>query len=68
MKQESCIVDTRVVIDQKSIARSIAAHATAYDADLIAIASRKGAEKRWQGSIAKRVVQFASMPVLVAAA
>ena len=68
MKQESCIVDTRVVIDQKSIARSIAAHAKAYDADLIAIASRKGAEKRWQGSIAKRVVQFASMPVLVAAA
>ena len=68
MKQESCIVDTRVVIDQKSIARSIAAHAKAYDADLIAIASRKVAEKRWQGSIAKRVVQFASMPVLVAAA
>ena len=68
MKQQSCIVDTRVVIDQKSIARSIAAHARAYDADLIAIATRKGAEKRWQGSIAKRVVQFASMPVLVAAA
>ncbi len=68
MKQQSCIVDTRVVIDQNSIPRSIAAHAKAYDADLIAIAIHKGAEKRWQGSIAKRVVQFASMPVLVAAA
>jgi nucleotide-binding universal stress UspA family protein len=68
MKDQSCIVDTRVVVDQRSIARSIAAHAAAYDADLIAIATRKDAKKRWQGSIAKRVVQFASVPVLVAAA
>jgi nucleotide-binding universal stress UspA family protein len=63
-----CIVDTRVVLDQRAISRSIAAHAAAYDADLIAIATRKSEKKRWQGSIAKRVVQFASMPVLVVAA
>jgi nucleotide-binding universal stress UspA family protein len=68
MKPRSPIVDTRVVLDQRSIARSIAAHAAAYDADLIAIATRKSENKRWQGSIAKRVVQFASTPVLVAAA
>jgi nucleotide-binding universal stress UspA family protein len=68
MKNQPCIIDTRVVVDQRSIARSIAAHAAAYDADLIAIATRKDEKNRWQGSIAKRVVQFASMPVLVAAA
>jgi nucleotide-binding universal stress UspA family protein len=68
MKPHACKIDTRVVVDQRSIPRSIAAHAAAYDADLIAIATRKSPHKRWQGSIAKRVVQFASMPVLVAAA
>jgi len=70
MKQQSFIVDSRVVLGQKPIARSIAAHAEAYDADIIAIASRKNEQRkwRWQGSIAERVVQFASRPVLIAAA
>ncbi len=68
MEQQSCTVDTRVVFNEKSIARTIAANATAYNADLIAIATRKDANKRWLGSIAERVVQFASVPVLVAAA
>jgi nucleotide-binding universal stress UspA family protein len=68
LKQQSCTVDTRVVFNEKSIARTIAANAAAYDADLIAIATRKDANKRWLGSVAERVVQFASVPVLVAAA
>jgi nucleotide-binding universal stress UspA family protein len=68
MEQQSCTVDTRVVFNEKSIARTIAANAAAYNADLIAIASRKDANKRWLGSIAERVVQFAPVPVLVAAA
>jgi nucleotide-binding universal stress UspA family protein len=68
MEQQSCTVDTRAVLNQKSIARTIAANAAAYNADLIAIATRKDANKRWLGSIAERVVQFASVPVLVAAA
>ena len=67
MEQQSCTVDTRVVLKQKSIARAIAANAAAYNADLIAVATRKDANKRWLGSIAERVVQFASVPVLVAA-
>ena len=67
MEQQSCTVDTRVVLKQKSIARTIAANAAAYNADLIAVATRKDANKRWLGSIAERVVQFASVPVLVAA-
>jgi nucleotide-binding universal stress UspA family protein len=67
MEQQSCTVDTRVVLKQKSIARTIAAKAAAYNADLIAIATRKDPNKRWLGSIAERVVQFASVPVLVAA-
>ena len=67
MEQHSCTVDTRVVLKQKSIARTIAANAAAYNADLIAIATRKDANKRWLGSIAERVVQFAPVPVLVAA-
>jgi nucleotide-binding universal stress UspA family protein len=61
-------VDTRVVLSQNSIAHTIASNAAAYNADLIAIATRKDANKRWLGSIAERVVQFASAPVLVAAA
>jgi nucleotide-binding universal stress UspA family protein len=61
-------VNTRVVFNQRSIARTIAANAAAYNADLIAIATKKDADKRWLGSIAERVVQFASMPVLIAAA
>jgi nucleotide-binding universal stress UspA family protein len=68
MEKQSCTVDTRVVLNQKSIARTIAANAAAYNADLIAIATRKDANKRWLGSIAERVVQFASVPVLVTAA
>jgi nucleotide-binding universal stress UspA family protein len=68
IKRHSCTVDTRVVLNQKSIARTIASNAAAYNADLIAIATRKHANKRWLGSIAERVVQFASVPVLVAAA
>jgi nucleotide-binding universal stress UspA family protein len=68
MEQQSYTVDTRVVLNQKSIARTIAANAAAYNADLIAIATRKDANKRWLGSIAERVVQFASVPVLVTAA
>lgn len=68
MERKSCTVDTRVVFNQKSIARTIAFNAQACDADLIAIATRKDANKRWLGSIAERVVHFASVPVLVAAA
>jgi nucleotide-binding universal stress UspA family protein len=68
MEQQSYTVDTRVVLNQKSIARTIAANAAAYNADLIAIATRKDANKRWLGSIAERVVHFASVPVLVTAA
>jgi nucleotide-binding universal stress UspA family protein len=66
--QHSCTVDTRVVLNQQSIARTIASNAATYNADLIAIATRKDANKRWLGSIAERVVQFASAPVLIAAA
>lgn len=68
MEQQSCIVDSRVVLGRKSIARSIAAKAAAYNADLIAIATRKDGEMRWLGSTADRLVQFASVPVLIAAA
>jgi nucleotide-binding universal stress UspA family protein len=68
IERHSCTVDTRVVLNEKSIARTIASNAAAYNADLIAIATRKDANKRWLGSIAERVVQFASVPVLVAAA
>jgi nucleotide-binding universal stress UspA family protein len=68
LERQSCTVDTRVVFNEKTIARTIAANAAAYNADLIAIATRKDANKRWLGSIAERVVQFASVPVLVAAA
>jgi nucleotide-binding universal stress UspA family protein len=68
MEQQSCSVDTRVVLNQKTVARTIAANAAAYNADLIAIATRKDPNKRWLGSIAERVVQFASVPVLVTAA
>jgi nucleotide-binding universal stress UspA family protein len=68
MEQQSCTVDWRVALGHRSIARSIAAKAAANNADLIAIATRKDGSKRWLGSIADRVVQFASMPVLVAAA
>jgi nucleotide-binding universal stress UspA family protein len=67
MERQSCTVDTRVVLKQNSIARTIAANAAVYNADLIAVATRKDANKRWLGSIAERVVQFASVPVLVAA-
>jgi nucleotide-binding universal stress UspA family protein len=68
MGQQSYTVDARVVLNQKSIARAIAANAAAYNADLIAIATQKDENKRWLGSIAERVVQFASVPVLVTAA
>lgn len=66
-RMESCssIVDTRVVVEQKPLARSIAIHAQDYGADLIALATRKGVRR--QGSIVDRVVQFASMPVLISA-
>jgi nucleotide-binding universal stress UspA family protein len=67
LEEQSCSVDTRVVLSQNSIARTIASNATACNADLIAIATRKDAKRRL-GSIAERVVQFASVPVLVAAA
>lgn len=66
MESNSSIVDTRVVLEQKPIARSIAIHAQEYGADLIAIATRKGVRRR--GSIVDRVVQFASVPVLISAA
>jgi nucleotide-binding universal stress UspA family protein len=68
MEQQSYTVDARVALNEKSIARTIAANAAAYDADLIAIATRKDPNQRWLGSIAERVVQFASVPVLVTAA
>jgi nucleotide-binding universal stress UspA family protein len=68
MERQLCVVDTRVVLNEWTIARTIAANARAYNADVIAIATRKDANKRWLGSIAERVVQFASVPVLVAAA
>ena len=66
---QPCLVDSRVVLNEWSIARSIAAHAGAYGADLIAVATRKQAgRKRWRASIVDRVVQFARVPVLVAPA
>jgi nucleotide-binding universal stress UspA family protein len=68
MKQQSCSVNWRVVLGQTSIARSIAANAGTYNADLIAIATRQDGKMRWLGSIADRVVQFASVPVLITAA
>lgn len=68
MKQRSRVADSRVVLSHRSIARTIAANASAFNADLIAVATRKDANKRWLGSVAERVVQFAPMPVLVAAA
>ena len=70
MEQQSCIVDSRIVLGRTSIARSIAAHAQSYDADMIAIASQKDEQRKWnwRGSIAERVVQFASVPVLIATA
>ena len=68
IERQSYTVETQVVLNQKSIARTIASNAAAYNADLIALATRKDANKRWLGSIAERVVQFASVPVLVATA
>jgi nucleotide-binding universal stress UspA family protein len=68
MKQRSRVVDSRVVLSHRSTARTIAANASAFNADLLAVATRKDASKRWLGSVAERVVQFASMPVLVVAA
>ena len=70
MEQQSCIVDSRIVLGRTSIARSIAAHAQSYEADMIAIASQKNEQRKWnwRGSIAERVVQFASVPVLIATA
>ena len=68
MKQRSRVVDSRVVLSHRPIARTIAANASAFNADLIAVATRKDADKRWLGSVAERVVQFAPMPVLIAAA
>jgi nucleotide-binding universal stress UspA family protein len=66
MENYSSVVETRAVVEQKPLARSIAIHAQNYGADLIALATRKGVRR--QGSIADRVVQFASMPVLISAA
>jgi nucleotide-binding universal stress UspA family protein len=68
MEQQSCIVDSRIVLGHTSIARCIAAQAQSYDADMIAIASQKDEQRKWswRGSIAERVVQFASVPVLIA--
>ena len=68
MERQSRTVETRVVLNQKSIAQTIAANAVEFNADLIAIATRRDVNKRRLGSIAERVVQFASVPVLVASA
>ncbi len=67
-ERRSAKVDAHIVLDEKAIARSIASQAVAYDADMIAIASRKSEQRkrRWRGSIAERVVQFSSVPVLIA--
>jgi nucleotide-binding universal stress UspA family protein len=65
VKQHSNVVDSRVVLSHKSIARTIAANAEAFNADLVAIATRKDATNRRRASVAERLVQFASMPVLI---
>ena len=65
LKQHSNVVDSRVVLSHKSIARTIAANAAAVNVDLIAIATRKDATNRRRASVAERLVQFASMPVLI---
>ena len=65
LKQHSNVVDSRVVLSHKSIARTIAANAAAVNVDLVAIATRKDATNRRRASVAERLVQFASMPVLI---
>ncbi len=65
VKQHSNVVDSRVVLSHKSIPRTIAANADAFNVDLVAIAARKEAGNRRRASVAERLVQFASMPVLI---
>ena len=59
-KQHSNVVDSKVVLSHRSIARTIAANAEAYNVDLVAIATRKDASRRRGASTAERLVQFAS--------
>lgn len=65
VKQHLNAVDSRVVLSHKSIARTIAANAAAFNVDLVATATRKDATSRRRASVAERLVQFASMPVLI---
>ncbi len=56
-----------LVFDQEPTARAILRYAQSHDADLIALATRGrgGLARLFQGSVAERVVQGASVPVLV---
>jgi nucleotide-binding universal stress UspA family protein len=65
VKQHSNVVDSKVVLSHKPIARTIAANAEAFGVDLVAIATRKDASNRRRASVAEQLVQFASMPVLI---
>jgi nucleotide-binding universal stress UspA family protein len=65
VKQHSNVVDSRVVLSHTSIARTIASNAEAFNVDLVAIATRKDAANRRRASVAERLIQFASMPVLI---
>ena len=47
MEEQSCIVDSRIVLGHTSIARCIAAQGQSYDADMIAIASQKDDQRKW---------------------
>lgn len=60
-------VHSRILHDERPIARAIVHYARTRDADLIALATRGrgGLARLFRGSVAERVVRSASVPVLV---
>jgi nucleotide-binding universal stress UspA family protein len=65
IRQRANVVDSRVVLSHKSIARTVAATAEALNADLVALATCEKTIDRQYPRLAERLIQFASMPVMV---